>query len=646
MRREPSAQPQVTPASAGYRPDIDGLRAIAVLSVVVFHAWPALLPGGFVGVDVFFVISGFLITGIILGGLGDGTFRFSRFYARRIKRIFPALFVVLAACYAAGWFLLFADDYQRLSRHMAAAVVFVSNFLLRSESGYFDEAADVKPLQHLWSLGIEEQFYLVWPCLLVAAWRLRVKPIALTVVVLAASFVYNVYSIRTDLVTTFYSPVTRIWELLVGAALAAWSQSRWPRGRLGDVMSAAGIALIAVAVVVLNGQRLFPGLWALLPALGALLVIGAGPRAWFNRAVLAQPALVAVGLISYPLYLWHWPLLSFARIAAGETPPAGVRLAIVVASFALARVTFDAIEKPFRFGRLRAAAVPVLCTAMAGIMAVALVTERAGGWLSRPITRTDRAQFVQYYDRMHKQGISGAYRQECDFMDWPTGALRESIDPACTAPGDRETVLLWGDSYAQALSAGLRAAAPAGTRVAQVTTSLCRPSLDDADPQVPGGRCRRSNTFAIERMKSLRPAVVVMAQKAPHLDTDWAAVTANVLATGAGRVVLVGPAPVWSPSLPEVVANQYWGRSYARVGHGLAPAVFETDRELKKRTAGIPGLTYLSLLDGLCTEEGCRALVGDMGWQDLIAFDAGHLTPQGSVFVVETLLRRAVFGDP
>lgn len=629
-----------------YRPDIDGLRAIAVLSVVLFHAWPALLPGGFIGVDIFFVISGYLITGIILGGLAQGRFRFADFYARRIRRIFPALAVVLLATYVAGWYLLFADDYQNLSRHLMAAVLFVSNFLLRGEAGYFDQAADRKPLQHLWSLGIEEQFYLLWPALLVAAWRLRIKPLYLTSTIVAGSFLYNVYSVRIDPAATFYSPSTRFWELLLGGALSAAHQgarTALPAG-LANPMSFAGVALIAAGLAVLDGTRLFPGLWALLPSLGALLLIAAGPLAWFNRTVLSAPMLVGVGLISYPLYLWHWPLLSFARIAGGETPPHLVRAGLVLASGVLAWLTYEAIEKPVRFGARRAFMVPALCAAMVAIMAVAVVTYRAGGWPARPITSTDQAQFIQYYDRMHQQGIAEAYRQECDFMDWPTGAVRPSIDPACTQPGERETVFLWGDSYAQALSAGLRAAAPPGTGVAQVTTSLCRPALTDVDPHVPGGRCRISNDYALDRMRALKPAVVVIAQSARHAETDWPALTRQILQTGAGHVVLVGPAPFWTPSLPEVIAKHYWGRSYARVSHGLANAVFDTDRLLEQRVAGVDGLSYLSLLDGLCNDAGCQALVDGGGWQDLITFDSGHFSPRGSEFVVEKSLVGVVFG--
>jgi len=638
--------PDPSAATSGYRPDIDGLRAVAVLAVVTFHAWPAWLPGGFIGVDVFFVISGYLITGIILGGLAQGRFRFSDFYARRIRRIFPALAVVLAATYVAGWFLLFADDYQNLSRHLMAAVLFVSNFLLRGESGYFDAAADRKPLQHLWSLGIEEQFYLLWPALLVAAWRLRLKPLLVMAVAIAASFLYNIYSVRLDPVATFYLPLTRFWELLAGGALAAISRPLPPAvgGRTADALSLSGAAMIGAGLALLDGTRIFPGLWALLPVVGALSIILAGPGAWFNRTILSTRVMVGIGLISYPLYLWHWPLLSFARIANGEAPPHLVRALLMLTSVGLAWLTYQWVEKPVRFGLRRALMVPGLCTAMIAIVGIALITYRASGWLGRPVTSTDQAQFIQYYDRMHKQGISEAYRQECDFMDWPTGDVRGSIDDSCTAPGANQTVFLWGDSYAQALSAGLRAAAPVGTRVAQVATSLCRPAFDEIDTHVPDGRCRRANGFAIARIRALKPAVVVIAQSGRHTDTDWTALTRQVLEAGAGRVVLVGPAPFWTPTLPEVVANQYWGRPYDRVSHGLAPAAFDTDRRLKDRVAGVAGLSYVSLLDGMCNQEGCQAVVDGGGWRDLLAFDSGHFTPLGSVYVVEKFLAAAVFG--
>ncbi len=631
-----------------YRPDIDGLRAIAVIAVLAFHAFPAWLPGGFIGVDVFFVISGYLISGIILNALQEDRFSFAEFYARRIRRIFPALAVVLAACYGFGWFVLFADDYQQLGRHIAAGVAFVSNIVLWGEAGYFDDAAETKPLQHLWSLGIEEQFYLAWPLLLFLAWRRRINPLWFTAALLAASFLLNVRNIRVDVVGTFYSPFTRFWELMVGGMLACLphvgAPFSAPFGRANDAATIAGAALIVAAAGLLDGARHFPGLWALLPTIGAFLVIGAGPDAWLNRTLLSRRALVWIGLISYPLYLWHWPLLSFARIVNGETPSPVARLGIVTLSVGLAWLTYELVEKPIRFGTRGRYAVPMLCASMAALLAIAGFTYLSGGLIERAISRTDRAHFMQYYDRMHKSGIAEAYREECDFMEWPTGNTKASLDPSCTQPGARRTVFLWGDSYAQALSQGIRSILPAGTRLAQVATSLCRPTFTDVDAGIAAGRCLRSNEYAIARIKALRPDVVVLAQKGSHDQTDWAATAQQILALGARRVVLVGPAPRWNPSLPDVVTSQYWGKNYDRVSYGLEPAVFDLDLKLKLQYAGSPYLSYVSVVDDLCNAGGCQAVVPDSTDHDLIAFDAGHLTPKGSVFVAEKVFRRLL--DP
>jgi peptidoglycan/LPS O-acetylase OafA/YrhL len=203
-----------------YRPDIDGLRAIAVLSVVIFHAFPNLLKGGFIGVDIFFVISGFLISTIILSGLKHDSFSFIEFYSRRIKRIYPALLLVLIASFIFGWFALLADEYKQLGKHIAGGAGFISNFILWKESSYFDNAAETKPLLHLWSLGIEEQFYIVWPLLLWIAWKQRLNILTLVLIVMIISFVLNVNTIQSDSTAAFYSPQTRFWELLIGSILA------------------------------------------------------------------------------------------------------------------------------------------------------------------------------------------------------------------------------------------------------------------------------------------------------------------------------------------------------------------------------------------------------------------------------------------
>jgi peptidoglycan/LPS O-acetylase OafA/YrhL len=394
--------------SPQYRSDIDGLRAIAVLSVVGFHAFPHEVRGGFIGVDVFFVISGFLISTIIFNGLEAGRFGFLEFYGRRIKRIFPALALILLVSYAIGWFALFPHEYAQLGKYIAAGAGFVSNIVLWNESGYFDNFAETKPLLHLWSLGIEEQFYIVWPLLLWLAWRFRISILGFTIAIAAASFVLNILGIYIDDVSTFYSPQTRFWELLTGSLLARyglpgrdgisapphkfagrlWKLASISTGEnfsvaLRHVQSWSGACLIGFALLFLTKARPFPGWWALLPTIGAGLIIAGGPRSGFNRIVLSHPLMVWFGLISYPLYLWHWPLLSFARIMVGEVPAAGIRIAVVALSVPLAWLTYTLLEKPIRRGGHAGLKVTILVALMGGVGAAGVACYCSHGLADR-----------------------------------------------------------------------------------------------------------------------------------------------------------------------------------------------------------------------------------------------------------------------
>jgi peptidoglycan/LPS O-acetylase OafA/YrhL len=370
-----SAPSAMSKSNATYRPDIDGLRAIAVLAVVLYHAFPGILPGGFVGVDVFFVISGFLITGILLAEHEKHRFSLARFYARRIRRLFPSLCVVLLACLGLGWFLLFPDEYRQLGKHVFAGAGFGSNVLLWRETGYFDTEAESKPLLHLWSLGIEEQFYLVWPLVLaLVVWRgARVLPVLITLAL--GSFALNLK--LTGSAAAFYLPFPRGWELFTGAILACLAARDGKLSYRGA--SWAGFVLLLVGLAAIDRSRAFPGLWVLLPVMGTAFVILGGPTGFINQHLLSRRALVGVGLISYPLYLWHWPLLAFARIIYSDTPPPEVRALLVAASFALAYATYRWVEKPLRFGA-RSNRIPVvLCAGLAALAAFGLVLVRRAG---------------------------------------------------------------------------------------------------------------------------------------------------------------------------------------------------------------------------------------------------------------------------
>ncbi len=280
-----------------YRPDIDGLRAFAVCVVLIFHAFPEFLPSGFVGVDVFFVISGFLISGIIFDALKKNSFSFLDFYARRIKRIYPALILILIVDLIFGWFLLYSDEYKQLGNHVSRAAVFLSNFVLWRESGYFDNAAETKPLLHLWSLGVEEQFYIVWPVFIWAIWCWRAARLPLIILLIIGSFGWNVYQSHRDIVHDFYSPLTRFWELLSGALLAyVFSrQDNWGLTKnflwsnTADVRGFLGLTILIIASV-LTPVESFPGLWALLPVVGALLFISADSKSGINYYIFSQPS--------------------------------------------------------------------------------------------------------------------------------------------------------------------------------------------------------------------------------------------------------------------------------------------------------------------------------------------------------------------
>lgn len=336
-----------------YRADIDGLRAVAVLAVVCFHAFPNFLHGGFIGVDIFFVISGFLISSIIFSNLEHNRFSLIEFYSRRIRRIFPALLLVMAAAAVYGWFTLYADEFRLFGKHVKNAALFALNFTLWRESGYFDNASEAKPLLHLWSLAVEEQFYIIWPLLLIVVWKWKKKWnfFAFTALVAAVSFLLNLYAAKTNTVADFYAPYTRFWELMAGSLLAYAEahKMRLPK-KYASLQSVCGIILLALGFVCIDETLAFPGWWALLPVTGALLVISAKQEAWINKNILSGRLLVGIGLISYPLYLWHWPLLSFSRIVSGHTLAWECRSLLVLAAIILSWLTYMFVEKPVRYG--------------------------------------------------------------------------------------------------------------------------------------------------------------------------------------------------------------------------------------------------------------------------------------------------------
>lgn len=500
-----------------YRSEIDGLRAFAVLSVVAFHAFPNWLKGGYIGVDVFFVISGFLITTHIFENLDKGEFSFTDFFGRRIRRIFPALILVMCCSLAFGWFALFHDEYAQLGKHIASGAAFITNFILASESGYFDNASETKPMLHLWSLAVEEQFYIVWPFVLWLAWKRKFNLLTITILVAVFSFYLNFRYVKLHPSETFFWPLGRFWELLSGSILAwlflyktkvlskfkLWIDNFLVRviyskavdadgSTISNLMSFFGLILLAYGTICINESHYFTSKWTLIPVLGAVLVIASGSRAWLNRVFLMNPIAVWFGLISYPLYLWHWPILSFLHIINGEMPDRYVRIFAVLLSLLLAWITYHFIEKPIRFGNRKNIKSFLLIGIFAFVGSIGLYIYKNGG------------ETPYNLKLKHISDAKSDWEYGKGFIR-KNGYLATSTNPS--------KVLFFGDSHIQAFSPRVIDQYNKGLigEVAFVTEGGCAPIPNSYRGELYVPRCKSNFATFYKALESNPIEVVVLA---------------------------------------------------------------------------------------------------------------------------------------
>jgi peptidoglycan/LPS O-acetylase OafA/YrhL len=618
-----------------YRSDIDGLRAVAVLSVLIFHTFPEWLSGGFIGVDVFFVISGYLISTIIFENIEQGRFSFLEFYSRRINRIFPALFVVLLSSYAFGWLNLLADDFAQLGKHIAGGAGFVSNLVLWSESGYFDKAAELKPLLHLWSLGIEEQFYFVWPLFIwwVARWPKKV--LSAIVIIALISFSLNIINIGTYPVATFYSPLTRFWELLIGSLLAYGVMRRGVileglKTRYQNALSALGLILILIAAWVLNQSSTFQGWWALMPTIGAALIIGAGTTSWCNQKILSHKLLVWFGLISFPLYLWHWPLLAFARLQEGETPSPLVRVGLVLLLILLAWLTYRFVERPIRFG-----ASYRVHKNIALIFLMILVGYLGYNCFDRKGIAFRHKFFMKEISGYTFDKVAEQRQRTCFLMD--IGDDVNNFSTQCIHDDRPFKLVLWGDSHGGSIYPGFSELEKINPKIAvsQFTAAGCG-GLVATEEQ--GPFCKRANEVALKEILKLKPNLVVI-YKAWH-PSYFAQIgpTVEILKRANIQVLIIGPTPRWKDDLPKIV-YRYWKKHkqlpppyYAE---SLEPGIEQMDRELRK-IASQEHILYYSAYDRLCNADGCLNRIPNTE-NALTTLDEDHITPAAGRYIVEGL---------
>lgn len=426
-----------------YRKDIDGLRAVAVLAVLFYHFFPGALPGGFVGVDVFFVISGYLVTNIIYNDVKKQKFTFAHFYAKRIRRLFPSLITILVFVLLVGTFFLVSDEFKLLGKHILSASTFSSNFVYFFESGYFDKDSDLKPLLHLWSLCIEEQYYLIWPVILLFLNRKKISIAKGLTFLTVLSFILNIFFTKTNPSFAFYMLPSRLWELGCGGLLIFIPSSF---NRFKPYCALPGMLLILLSFAAISSSKSFPGFWALAPVLGTMLVIFSDGNSIVTRS-LSRPAFVGVGLISYPLYLWHWPMISFANILWAHDVSLGLKWLLIGFCFLLSFLTYKFIETPIRFFSTSKKTICVILGLLATLGTIGFLIVKYEGFPNRlpPV-------YENFYKTRaeHKSTMDVPEASACSKLTLPIEMC------SISKPNQAPTVVLLGDSHANHHYPGLK----------------------------------------------------------------------------------------------------------------------------------------------------------------------------------------------
>lgn len=613
-------------------PHVDGLRAVAIIPVVAFHADIALLSGGFIGVDVFFVISGFLIASLILAELQAGRFSFLDFYKRRALRILPAYIAVIAAVALAAWAFMLPQEARDVGRTIAAASLFASNIYFWRETDYFNPDAKDDPLLHTWTLSVEEQFYIFLP---IGLWLIaRYFGGRFTLILIGVSllsFIASILAIGRFDAANFYLLPTRAWEFGLGVLLAVAGGRIGAARSLREAGAAIGLALVIAGVFLLDETSPFPGPAALLPVLGATLLIGCGEGTAVGRG-LSSGAAVWIGKISYSVYLWHWPIIVFYKIRFGAILDPVDTAIVVAASFLVGALSCAYIERPFRTPEMRArssagitgASLALLAGVAASGAAIAVFADR---WRDYPPAALAHAEYIGF-------GDTDAGREEVGPAPCMVNANTvsrgiEYADDVCLPAGrDAPKWLLMGDSHAGHLMHALREGFPE-LEMQTAGASGCLPVLDARG----ASWCRRLMGRMLEEHipQAGLDGVVLSARWTEEAAPDLRA-TAAKLADEAGVVVILGPTPEYLEDAPKLLARQVLFGG-APLSTFLDPGPRALDADMKAMEWG-EGVRYVSLFDLLCGEGGCPETAPDGA---PFQFDYGHYTPDGARAVAARL---------
>jgi peptidoglycan/LPS O-acetylase OafA/YrhL len=618
-----------------YRPDVDGLRAVAVILVLLFHASPKKYASGYIGVDVFFIISGYLITSILLKDLQLNRYSIKEFYLKRVRRIFPSLILVMLSTLIFGWFALTPTEFQNIGKHIASGALFVSNFNLWLEAGYFDTASEYKPLLHLWSLGIEEQFYIFWPLLLSFFFKNKRSVLTLITAIILCSFGLNIFFIQQYPSATFYLPHTRTWELLLGSLLSYIEIKGNNSDRYGPHKALAGCVLLASAILLINDKSIFPGWWAILPSLGTLLIISAGPNNFINRNIFGNKVLVYIGLLSYPLYLWHWPIFSYIRIIESGESTKFIKNAAILLSFILAALTYHFLEKKIK-RKVTKVNEKLFVKSMVGLMIALLI-------LGLGISITSSVKTFSSFNKLtpEQNFLPGELKNT-----FCKKYFAEFSGEFCMLSKDkRPEIALIGDSHAHSLYPGI-AEQFQDSSVLLLGESACAPLLNTTSfPGIGKNRCLKefAETFKIISKTPSIKVVIIHFRASTYAEPDALNGSNNLnqaLSKTTAYLKGLGKEVIFIHQIPEIDFNPKSCADLRMIRLSQKNMTCSVSKMAVKRVQqgyrsqlSLNGIKTLDPLTVMCDEAECFAKKGD---QPLYR-DKHHLNEAGSVFLIKGL---------
>ena len=652
-----------------YRPEIDGLRAVAIIPVILSHAGFQMFSGGFIGVDIFFVISGYLITSIILREKRNGSFSLFSFYERRVRRIIPPLFTMMAASAVAAYTILTPSEMKKFSQSLVSVIFSSSNILFWRTHGYFEASSTLKPLLHTWSLGVEEQFYLIYPILFLFRWRDGSRKLSIIILILiACSFIFSEFCVKTHPSFAFYLLPTRAWEILIGALVAVTPQnqndcSNVPIAKLNWrklkalVFGSIGIVSILLPVFMYDDHTSTPGKNIIIPAIGTALIIHYANADNLIGRILGIAPLRWLGLLSYSAYLWHQPIFVFARYSFGSRLNSGAFLFIIVFVFILAYASYRFVENPWRNQKQINRSKGGLC--LVGVASVLFVFGVAGHMTKGYPNRFSKRELdtLDYFNNSlpemkyyYSNKIGIIYRDDCNFYNISAykNGNSTAIPISTNLPVDcfsrknpnSKVVFLWGDSHAQHLYSGLKKNMPDNWEILQVASSGCHPKI--VSESSPNNYCDHSNWFALNAIKNSHPDVVVISQDFNNSLNNINSIYNELRKNGVARVVFVGPNPRWLIPMPEILIKTINSKTLDPIQF-IDKNILEEDRFLKQAIQSSESLRYISAVDCFLEIPG-YIFVGDNSVDNLIMWDTNHLTLVGSDFFAKQALVREITG--